>query len=238
MGEYVNKKAAMAALENILKHEKAALNIRFAEAVNLCTLAVAALPAAPQAGGWGGVAENVRTGGWGGVATVPAAPMGVNRSAVGHFAEAAVDFVINLQDRGLTCAAGQSDDDDLDFSVTVYHTGKCIGNASLYEDGTWACYFGAHGKFIHASKIAWGNWPDGFDDFVAALTPQPAPTLEDALELPEVRALVDALKDAMSGLDYVRFHYGDLHGVGFDRVREAGDAALAKLKGGAISERE
>lgn len=36
-----------------------------------------ALPAAPQTGGWGGVAENVRTGGWGGITALPAAPMGV-----------------------------------------------------------------------------------------------------------------------------------------------------------------
>lgn len=47
MGEYISKKAAMAVLENILRHEKAALNMRFAEAVNLCTQAIAALPAAP-----------------------------------------------------------------------------------------------------------------------------------------------------------------------------------------------
>jgi hypothetical protein len=70
---------------------------------------------------------------------------------------------------------------------------------------------------------------------LAALTPQPAPTLADAVELPEVRALIEALKDAASGLEYVRYHYGELHGVGFDRVRDASDAALAalKTKGGA-----
>ena len=70
---------------------------------------------------------------------------------------------------------------------------------------------------------------------LAALTPQPAPTLSDAVELPEVRALIEALKDAASDLEYVRYHYGELHGVGFDRVRDASDAALAalKTKGGA-----
>lgn len=42
----------------------------------------------------------------------------------------------------------------------------------------------------------------------------------------QVHALESALRDALSALDYVRFHYGDLYGVGFDRVRNAGDAAL------------
>ncbi len=36
-----------------------------------------------------------------------------------------------------------------------------------------------------------------------------------------------ALRDAMSALDYVRYHYGELYGVGFDRVRDHGDTALA-----------
>jgi hypothetical protein len=59
---------------------------------------------------------------------------------------------------------------------------------------------------------------------------RPKPTLADALELREVRALIEALKDAASGLEYVRYHYGELHGVGFDRVRDASDAALAALQ--------
>ncbi len=41
------------------------------------------------------------------------------------------------------------------------------------------------------------------------------------------QALEAALKDAMSALDYVRYHYGELYGVGFERVRNNGDAALA-----------
>lgn len=41
------------------------------------------------------------------------------------------------------------------------------------------------------------------------------------------QALAEALRDAMSALDYVRFHYGELYGVGFDRVRDVGDDALA-----------
>lgn len=38
--------------------------------------------------------------------------------------------------------------------------------------------------------------------------------------------LVEALEDAMSALQYVRENHGDLYGVGFDRVREAGTKAL------------
>lgn len=47
-----------------------------------------------------------------------------------------------------------------------------------------------------------------------------------ALEKREL-LLVDALKDARSGLRYVRQAHGELYGVGFDRVEEKCDAALA-----------
>ncbi len=41
------------------------------------------------------------------------------------------------------------------------------------------------------------------------------------------QALEAALKDAMSALDYVLYHYGELYGVGFECVRNNGDAAIA-----------
>lgn len=40
--------------------------------------------------------------------------------------------------------------------------------------------------------------------------------------------LVDALKDAVSGISYVRQKHGDLYGVGFDRVEMIANAALKK----------
>lgn len=39
-------------------------------------------------------------------------------------------------------------------------------------------------------------------------------------------ALVDALKDALSALTYIRTHYAELYGVGFDRVNDKGMSAL------------
>ena len=51
----------------------------------------------------------------------------------------------------------------------------------------------------------------------------------DALEAALAEA-VEAMKDACSALDYIRHHYGDLHGVGFDRVRDKHDATLARIQ--------
>jgi len=91
-----------------------------------------ALPAAPQTGGWGGVAENVRTGGWGGITALPAAPMGVKPRVKCDWPH-------------------------------------CRCHPALCEAPPQPLYTGAFSA------------------------PQPAPTLGDALELPEVRALSAAL---------------------------------------------
>jgi hypothetical protein len=45
-----------------------------------------------------------------------------------------------------------------------------------------------------------------------------------------LKEAVEALIDASSALDYIRFHYGELHGVGFDRVRDKHDSILAAIK--------
>ena len=42
------------------------------------------------------------------------------------------------------------------------------------------------------------------------------------------RQLEDALKDAISGLRYIRQVHGDLYGVGFDRVEDKANLALNK----------
>lgn len=57
-----------------------------------------------------------------------------------------------------------------------------------------------------------------FDKLVSALV-EPAP----AVAVPEgdvLSLIVDALEDAAAGMRYVRQQYGDLPGVGFDRVQE------------------
>lgn len=43
--------------------------------------------------------------------------------------------------------------------------------------------------------------------------------------------LKDAAADALAGWRYIRANYGDLYGVGWDRVEEALAAALAKARG-------
>lgn len=43
-------------------------------------------------------------------------------------------------------------------------------------------------------------------------------------------ALAESLKDNSAGLEYVRYHYGDLYGVGFDRCRDSADLALARYQ--------
>lgn len=48
----------------------------------------------------------------------------------------------------------------------------------------------------------------------------------------ENEALREALEDAMAGMRYVRQVYGDLVGVGFNRVEERGRKALARNAGG------
>ena len=45
-----------------------------------------------------------------------------------------------------------------------------------------------------------------------------------------VRELVEALKDAQGGLDYIRKSHGELYGVGFDRCETQTLAVLAKAK--------
>ncbi len=44
----------------------------------------------------------------------------------------------------------------------------------------------------------------------------------------KARLLEDALKDAVSGLRYIRQTHGELYGVGFDRVEEKSKLALSK----------
>lgn len=43
--------------------------------------------------------------------------------------------------------------------------------------------------------------------------------------------LLGALKDALSGLQYIRQTHGDLYGVGWDRVEQKASAAIAKAEG-------
>lgn len=42
--------------------------------------------------------------------------------------------------------------------------------------------------------------------------------------------LLDALKDITSGWRYIRRHYGDLSGVGWDRAQSAAEAAISKAE--------
>jgi hypothetical protein len=44
--------------------------------------------------------------------------------------------------------------------------------------------------------------------------------------------MLEALKDMLSGWEYIRLHYGDLPGVGWDRAQAAAEAAIAKAEGG------
>lgn len=80
-----------------------------------------------------------------------------------------------------------------------------------------------------------GEWyNEAGSRFIASTPYRPAdmPRPEDVARIADLEAALartqDALDDAASGLDYVRFHYGELAGVGFDRVRDKVDA----LKGG------
>lgn len=52
--------------------------------------------------------------------------------------------------------------------------------------------------------------------------------LQDLVNLQEkdIERLAEALKDAMSGLRYIRERYGELDGVGWQRVEDEGSAAL------------
>jgi len=68
------------------------------------------------------------------------------------------------------------------------------------------------------------------DTILAALTPSPAPTLGDALELPEVQALKAALHRISLG--------SQDSGTTKESLGREARAALAKLTGGATSERE
>lgn len=52
----------------------------------------------------------------------------------------------------------------------------------------------------------------------------------------EISALREALEDAMAGIRYVRQVYGDLVGVGFNRVEERGREALSRNAGGTDAE--
>lgn len=75
---------------------------------------------------------------------------------------------------------------------------------------------------------AWG--PNGQCSFCGvALTPSSGvavarPTLTD--DRATIQRLAEALKDAMSGLRYILERYGELDGVGWQRVEEKGSAAL------------
>ena len=46
----------------------------------------------------------------------------------------------------------------------------------------------------------------------------------------QVRALVEAAQDMLSGWRYIRQMHGDLHGVGWDRAQSKVESALAQLK--------
>lgn len=46
-------------------------------------------------------------------------------------------------------------------------------------------------------------------------------------------ALLEALEDMLSGWRYIRNHYGDLAGVGWERAENAAVAAIAAAKGDA-----
>lgn len=67
--------------------------------------------------------------------------------------------------------------------------------------------------------------------------PLPAPPNDrksDALAIPAIAEMREALGDALSGWRYIRLHYGDLDGVGWDRVETSGSAALDAVEKGGV----
>lgn len=111
----------------------------------------------------------------GDINNLPAVTVGVKplTSETGHFAEATVRLVKTLQRHGLTVGAGQSDSDELDFCVTVYHGKELLGCASLHEDRTWSCYMTVGETVFKCESTPWHSLPEGMDAALAALTPTP-----------------------------------------------------------------
>ncbi len=66
-----------------------------------------------------------------------------------------------------------------------------------------------------------------FSDQIDADRASRAANVIEALKA-RVAELEAGYADAVAGLDYVRYHYGELHGVGFERVRDKFDAILVK----------
>lgn len=190
------------------------------------------------------------------IAALPA--QGVKGCETGYFATAAIDFIHEMEARGFRCAAGQSDDDDLDFSIGIYRGKEVIGCVSFHADRTWSCFMELDGKTFRENAISWGGWPDGF---LAAFSPAEAGGVEanaaeravyDRTGLPPVvvadRAntaprddlrltltapapdAVDAIKDALTSLDMARDKLTAALGVSEGHVTPATDAVEALVK--------
>lgn len=92
---------------------------------------------------------------------------------VGDFACAAIDFIETMQEHGFTTAAGQSDDDDLDFSIGVYRGNELVGTASFHMDRTLACYLEIGDKTFRFGSIPWFSIPDDLKAALRAVEGQP-----------------------------------------------------------------
>jgi len=78
-------------------------------------------------------------------------------------------------------------------------------------------HFTAHAK----AQAFFAEPPEVWAEMLTA-----APTDGDEV----VREMAEALADALSGWRYIRDHHGDLYGVGWDRVEQAAESALARYR--------
>jgi len=109
-------------------------------------------------------------------AALPARGVGVKPDrTVGDFACAAIDFIETMQAHGFTAAAGQSDDDDLDFCIGLYRGEKAVGCASFHIDRSWSCYLEVGDKTFRCESTPWFKLPGGMKEALAALAPTEPP---------------------------------------------------------------
>lgn len=97
----------------------------------------------------------------------------------------------------------------------------------------WAMEARAHKSSLHEAYQAVtgatgepGNW-NGAVPIIAAIGALRARAEKAEAALEEA---VGALNDALAGWRYIRCHHGDLYGVGWDRVQEAAERAIANAR--------
>lgn len=81
---------------------------------------------------------------------------------------------------------------------------------------------------LHGTLDCWLNTGEGLEKTPIRVVYVTEAQVDLIAAAPE---LLGALKDALSGLQYIRQTHGDLYGVGWDRVEQKASAAIAKAEG-------